>query len=133
MGDIQSRMREFFRLFRPFTPWTTATILGEVIPDVDWRTCSKRQMAEDYAYGRYGLDTRHVQHLGKAVMDYVSSHVRMLAGQESYAHDATEGNILPSRAGHGGGWQSPAGEGKPAAPGLESRSTGPRKAPASGS
>jgi hypothetical protein len=60
-------------------------------------------MAEDYAYGRYGLDTRHVQHLGKAIMDYVSSHVRMLASQELHAHDVTEDSVLASRAGHGEG------------------------------
>jgi hypothetical protein len=80
MDDSETRKREFVRLFRQFTPWATAEILGEVIEDVDFRKRSKHQMAEDYAHGRYGLDKKSLQDLGTATVAAVTAHTRMRAG-----------------------------------------------------
>ena len=66
MDDAATRTRVFVWLFRPFTPWATAEMLGEVIGDVDFRTRSKHQMAEDDAHGRYGLDQQGLQDLGES-------------------------------------------------------------------
>ena len=84
MEDVQLHKREFSRLFRLFTPWATAEILGEVIGDVDFRKSSKQEMAEAYAYGRHGLDKCSLQDLGKAVTKFVNLHVRMIAGEEPH-------------------------------------------------
>ena len=83
MDDAETRKRAFVRLFRQFTPWATAEILGEVISDVDFRKSSKNQMAEDYAHGRYGLDQKSLQDLGKASVAAVTAHTRMVAGENA--------------------------------------------------
>lgn len=71
-------MREFSRLFRMFTPWATAEILGEIIKDVDFRKSSKQEMAECYAYGRYGLGEKSVQDLGTMIVETVTDHVHLM-------------------------------------------------------